>query len=440
MLHVPYSYPPDPPGGTEVYVQRLIQQLRSREVEAAVAAPGAADSTYKHDGVRVHRFEASIPSLRQIYSYVDQLAQNRFRDVLLMERPDLVHLHALTPGASPGMAAEANAFQIPVVFSYHTPAVTCQRTTLVRWGTTECDGVLRERTCAACTLNSRSVPRPLSNLLSIVPRRTSSWAISGETTSSLRTALGMRDLTALRHKAIRDFLTAVDHIFAMAPWACDVLGRNGVPREKITVLDPDISSAEAIEPPPVAEPQLGSVRLVWLGRATPTKGLHVVVEALLRKPRLPVKLDAYALVQGEQDSKYLQEIRERCSKDSRIRLLDSISNDQVVKVIRLYDAVVIPSQTFETGPLVAFEAASAGLPILASRLPAMSSRIREIRDGILVDFADASAWARAIEAFVDPSRPKALPRPTTARADSGVEPVIEVYRRVTTDKASKEPL
>ena len=56
VVHVPFSYFPDPVGGTEIFVQSLAKQLGKSGVESVVAAPGQADSTYFHSGLKVRRF------------------------------------------------------------------------------------------------------------------------------------------------------------------------------------------------------------------------------------------------------------------------------------------------------------------------------------------------------------------------------------------------
>jgi hypothetical protein len=56
ILHVPYTYFPDPCGGTEVYVRGLAQRLSALGYYNVVAAPAAASATYEHADLQVHRF------------------------------------------------------------------------------------------------------------------------------------------------------------------------------------------------------------------------------------------------------------------------------------------------------------------------------------------------------------------------------------------------
>ena len=49
------------------------------------------------------------------------MATSAFEKLLDAERPDLVHLHALTSATSPAIAAAIRGQGIPFVFTYHTP-------------------------------------------------------------------------------------------------------------------------------------------------------------------------------------------------------------------------------------------------------------------------------------------------------------------------------
>src|SRR4051794_548879 len=101
ILHVPFSYYPDPAGGTEVYVASLARLQRARGWEAVIAAPAAADEAYIHDGLPVHRFRMSArPPILALYGDGDSEAAASFSALLVRIRPDMLHLHSLTPAVS----------------------------------------------------------------------------------------------------------------------------------------------------------------------------------------------------------------------------------------------------------------------------------------------------------------------------------------------------
>ena len=130
ILHVPYSFAPDPPGGTEIYVESLAACQRAMGWEAAVAAPGRESAKYEHAGIPVWRF-ATCPqlSLRELYGEGDSVAAEGFARIVDAYRPDVIHLHAMTSAVSVRLTDHAACRGIPVVFNYHTPTVSCPRGT-----------------------------------------------------------------------------------------------------------------------------------------------------------------------------------------------------------------------------------------------------------------------------------------------------------------------
>src|ERR1700733_2661391 len=134
--HLVYSFPPDPVGGTEVYVDRLATGLVAQGEEVVVVAPGARTERYGLNGLAVRRYAAAGANLPidVLYGRGDPRAAAAVSAILAEERPDVVHQHALTPACSVEIAASVKAAGLPLVFTYHTPTVTCTRGTLLEQG------------------------------------------------------------------------------------------------------------------------------------------------------------------------------------------------------------------------------------------------------------------------------------------------------------------
>ena len=128
ILHVPYTYFPDPCGGTEVYVRDLAQRLSALGYVNAVAAPAAASATYEHAGLQVYRFATDLrPRLDLAYGLPDDIAAEGFRTIIAQARPDIVHLHARTSAVSERLVDIGHAAGARVIFTYHTPTASCAR-------------------------------------------------------------------------------------------------------------------------------------------------------------------------------------------------------------------------------------------------------------------------------------------------------------------------
>ncbi|HEY2592792.1 MAG TPA: glycosyltransferase, partial [Chloroflexota bacterium] len=177
VLHVPFCFRPDQVGGTEVYVEALAREQQARGIEAVVAAPAADDAAYAIEGLSVRRFATGpVRELTTLYGAGDPVASEAFGAILHDERPDIVHLHAFTSAVSIRSVAEAHRRGIGVVFTYHTPTVSCQRGTLLLHGREVCDGVLHVQRCAECGLEGLGAGRTQSAVLSRVPTAVGSVA------------------------------------------------------------------------------------------------------------------------------------------------------------------------------------------------------------------------------------------------------------------------
>src|SRR5262249_8797351 len=138
VVHVPFTFAPDPVGGTEIYVENLAQGLRARGIESLIVAPSSSgnDEAYEHNGFRVRRFRSAPESkymVRELYGGGDPEAVAAFAKILDEECPDAVHIHAFTRAVSVMLVGAAKRRGLPVFFTYHTPTVSCQRGTLMLW-------------------------------------------------------------------------------------------------------------------------------------------------------------------------------------------------------------------------------------------------------------------------------------------------------------------
>src|SRR6266478_5662156 len=208
VIHVPFCFYPDQVGGTEVYVASLAKEQKLQGVDAVVAAPGQREEVYWHDQTRVWRIPVSddVRDLRELYGEGDSDAARCFGRVLDAERPDLVHLHAFTRGVSLRTVREAKRRNLPVVFSYHTQTASCQRGTLMRWGSEICDGVLVTRKCTACALHGLGLNRMTSQLAGAIPPGAGRVLGRAGLSGGMLTALRMTELVEGRQAAVRSLM------------------------------------------------------------------------------------------------------------------------------------------------------------------------------------------------------------------------------------------
>jgi glycosyltransferase involved in cell wall biosynthesis len=402
VIHIPFCFAPDPIGGTEVYVTNLARDLQGLGVDAMVAAPSETSHAYAIEGLQVRRYAVGdkINDVVQLYGPGDPLAATEFAKILDEEMPDLVHLHAFTRGVSLRLVQAAKKRGIPVVFTYHTPTVSCQRGTLLLWGEDFCDGKLDVIRCAGCTLNGLGMYGPLAARMGRLSPVIGRWLGDRGLQGGIWTALRMSELISVRHAVFRKMVSEVDHIVAVCNWVQDVILLNDVPSAKVSLSRHGISWT----PDPMAGTKQSSthevrdvMRLAFVGRLDSTKGLHILIKAFKMAPALKATLDVYGVVQGPTNAAYQKEMLALANGDPRIKFLEPIPSQQVVPRLRQYDFLAIPSQWLETGPLVALEAFAAGVPVIGWKLGGINEIVQDGVNGLLIQPDSIAHWVETLQ-------------------------------------------
>lgn len=433
VLHLPFGYAPDPPGGTEAYVRGLCAALRRRGVECAVAAPATGEAgRYEVDGVSVHRFGFDpTDDPRELHGPGCARAVREAMEVVRAEGADVVHLHAYTRAVSPALAWAARAAGARVVFTYHTPNATCGRGSLLEWGRTPCDGRMDGARCAACVLHARGLSAGASRVVARAPAALGAAIGAAGARGRVWTALRMSELARHHARMFRELVEAADAVVVLARWSEAVMRANGVPAGKLTTSRPALPGELPAAPPPTRAAGT-PLRVCFVGRVDRVKGLAGLIAAVRAAPGAPLRLDVYAA--AATGSEALEAgLRAAAAPDPRIRFRGPLAPERVVGTIAEYDLLAVPSEVLETGPLVVLEAFAAGVPVLGSDLGGIAELVTAGTDGVLAAPGSLPAWRDALArlagdpAEVDRLRAGVRPPRTMAAAAAEME---ALYRRL----------
>ena len=399
-MHASAWYFPQSSGGTEVYVQALASALRELDYESHVLAAldGDREEDYLWHGVPVHRYPVHPPcDAGHLRGERPHGGFDRFRSWLERHRPDVFHQHAWSYGCGIHHLRWARALGIPVAITVHVPGMICLRGTAMNFGRRACDAIFEERRCARCWLQRRGAGPVTREVLGAIPAGLSGLAARGLPASRATSALATRWLTVRHGETMREGFELADRVIAVCEWLHGALRNNGVAQHKLLLSRQGI--AEDFVATSEARGRPTPRRLGFLGREDPVKGLHVLVEAFRHlPPELPVELEVHAV--GEADADYRAELHARVREEPRIHLLPAIERHQIYAVLARFDALMVPSQWMETGPLVVLEAAAAAVPVIGSDLGGVRELVVPGANGWLVAHDDPRAWAGAIEGFV----------------------------------------
>lgn len=397
VVHVPFTWLPDALGGTEVYVQGLLRGLSQAGLEQLVVAT-VNDGPEVEPGVRRIR-PMQQPSLPQLYGEGDERSAADFYRILSREKPDVVHFHAMTPTVSLRWLEQARRVGAACVFTHHSATFSCPRGTLMWRGRKPCEVAPSALECSACLFQGRGLPDLLAK-----PAAALTWF--GRWWPQGRAASQILPLLQRRGRSLRRWLDGMDAIVVLCDWSRRLMEqRLAVRPERLHLVRHAVDGAPSrLAQRPACD--LG-LRLGFFGRADPSKGLGLLLQAMALQPDLALRLEVY-LVGDEQSRRQAREAVGAVGMDERVQWCAALPPAEVPAAMARCDVVVVPSQWMETGPLVVLEALNAGVPVLGSNLGGIAEWLRHDLDGWLLSWNDAQAWADAFAQLC--ARPEILAR------------------------------
>jgi glycosyltransferase involved in cell wall biosynthesis len=399
VLHASAWFPPEQVGGTEIYLQGLVAALSRLGRAGRVIVPRAADdlAAYSFAGIEVSPY----PRLGD----VGPAAQAQSLSALFEANAGAIyHQHAWTPDCGAEQLRLAREKGLRTVLTVHLASAVCLRGTMMRFGRVPCSGDVSAEPCAACWAQGRGLPRPLAEALAL-------WPFGGAMAPSrLRTALNARQIAAQRRQDLSEMTGRAEVLVAVCQWLHAALAANGARPDQLRLSRQGVSAEFVTAPARVRAPDALPRRLLYIGRWDALKGVDLVVSALAAEPDLPLQLAIHAIAGDADGEEYRARVEAIAGGDPRISIHPPAGRNALPGLMADSDALVIPSVTMETGPLVALEAQSVGLYILGADIGGVAELVDDEAKGRLVAAGDFEAWRGALRAFAREGPPAAVPR------------------------------
>ena len=279
----------------------------------------------------------------------------KIRQLVQIYRPQIVHLHNTFPTMSPAVVHAAREGGAAVVHTLHNYRVVCPNAMCFR----------DDHPCEDCVGRALAWPGVLHR------------CYKG---SSLLTS-GVAASTAV-HRLLRTWQEWVDVYISPSSFSRDLLTRGGIPEDKVSVKPNFVLSD-----PGVGEHD-GDFCL-FVGRLSSAKGVQTLLRAWANL-EIPLKIVG--------DSPTSQDPVPRFRADApRVEFLGRASRTETLQMMRESRFLVMPSEWYEVSPLTILEAYACGLPVVASRLGAMTEFVDEGRTGLLFTSADATDLAMKVD-------------------------------------------
>jgi glycosyltransferase involved in cell wall biosynthesis len=189
-------------------------------------------------------------------------------------------------------------------------------------------------------------------------------------------------LRTARNNAVR----GAAHVVCPSEFMAELAVSWGVPAERVTVLPnpaPTVDEAEAVE---LAD----RPALVYAGRLTQQKDLHVLLRALVDIPDATLTLAGDGVERAR-----LESMRDELGLGRRAKFVGALPRAEVLGLLRAADASVLTS-AWENFPHGLVEALAMGTPVVATKVGGVGEIVEDGRNGLLTEPGDPAAFAAAV--------------------------------------------
>jgi glycosyltransferase involved in cell wall biosynthesis len=334
-------------GGVQTYLAQLIPALSDRGIESVVLAGSGPSEFHGAPVVLTPGTGADGP----------RIPVENLRSALATAAADVTYVHI---ALSPSVAAAAAEFG-PVVVYAHDYFMRCPGGARHLLNSNRFCSEGPGARCFVRAYTERTTNRRPDRLLRSY-RRVRAWP----------------DVWPLLHR-----------VLVASPFVADVLTSEGLPADQVRVVPyPIPHAAAALRSAPQRD-------VLYIGRLTASKGVHVLLDALARMDGVT------AAIAGDGPERASLERRSAAlGLADRIEFLGWIGADERPELFAAARVFVMPSLWQEPFGIAGVEALAAGLSVVASDVGGVPSWLTEGDGGLLVPPGDADLLAQALERVV----------------------------------------
>lgn len=426
ILHIVHQYPPHFVGGTELYTQSLARAQAARGHRVAVLTridrEGAGHEHTLEEGIAVHRvwWGTRSPAARFIDSFRRPAVATTALGALLDEftprasvgpRASIVHVQHLL-GLPIDWLRQIRSANLPYVISLHDYWWTCANANLLtNHSHSLCAGPRAHLNCTRCAVARSGAP--------------AAWAAAP--------ALWM--LLRRRSRLLRQGLHHASALLAPSRFVRERYRARGIDERVLHLLPLGLAVAERgtsnkHSDTSVDHGQRG-LRFVSVGAITPLKGSDLLVNTFRRLCESDKLANAELHLIGDLDVDSAFAAHLQASAPAGVHLHGRLSHEQTRAAVAEADVVLLPARSHETFSFAAREALSAGTPVIASAVGALSELIEDGVNGLLLPHNEPDRWFKTLQMLIaEPQRLVVLAPPSLAfpTVDEHVEKVLAIYR------------
>lgn len=360
------AYSPYFKGGSAIYAEKISKHLAKRGHEIVVITT-RPNFDFNLEPVYEERDKIKIYWLYplNVSSFYDIAKKSKFsqavwrlidvwnphtyllvKKILKKENPDIVHIHT-NAGLSSAVFSASKSMGVPIVRTLHGFYLICPRMTLFKANGQVCE-------------NPRLVCRIYQELNRKIVENTD-------------VVISPSIFFLNKHKAI----LSENSKKILLPNGIEIFGHNqNIQKENKECID-----------------------VLYAGVLTKHKGVHILIDAFKKIKRDRVRLHIVG------DGNYRYKLEDMSGEDDRIIFYNTLPNEELQKLYKKMDVLVIPSLCYENFPVVIQECFRAGVPVIGSRIGGIPELIKNGYNGFLFEAGNVDDLKQKLEmAISNPER------------------------------------
>ena len=352
-------------GGTEFYILELAR-AQSKVNNVTILYPSL--DNIKRKNIRSATLqEISIghpnPNKKILidYGFGASDALKYWCEFFIKNPTDIVHLHCYEEYQLPYVRF-LKKLGIMIVFTPHIVNFTCTNGYLFNYiKAKDCEGEFCVVSCANC--------------------------IRVKEKKSLFGFLMLNLSLFLKKHNLNYFIKTIGLFLTLSENYSKILILNGVQERKIKLIKPMYILDGMNE---VQRIRGTKIKFIFVGRLSKLKGLHILTQAFYRLTNFNVQLDIY----GPKSDLHMENL------PTNVFYKGVFDNSEKNIVLREYDALILPSISYEMLPLSIQEAMSIGLYIIGSRVPGIVELLENYYYSAIVERGSIVSLEEAVVNFV----------------------------------------
>ncbi|QNE32441.1 glycosyltransferase family 4 protein [Sphingomonas sp. NBWT7] len=369
---------------------------------ALLRSGGCTVETLEVSNEAIHGRVAQLSTaFRAVYN---PIGRRLMADAIKSARPDIVHVHNFFPQLSPALFDACRDADMPAIWTLHNYRITCANGLLFRDG----------RPCEDCVGRS-----PLPAVLHRCYRGSAAGS------AAVAAMIGYHRARGTWHHKVARFI-------ALSGFARDLFARAGIPAERLAVKPNFVTDPRLELPLGVGVDRAGAV---FVGRLSSEKGVATMIDAWCDLPHVPL-----TIVGDGPERASLQ-----ASAPGHVRFVGFQDRSSVMRIVAAARALIVPSIWYEPFGLVTAEAMALGTPVIAARIGALATIVRDGINGLHFTAGDAADLGQLVrKSFAAPDLLPRLGAGARATWKSSMSPdqnlalLLSIYREAIASRGSQD--